>query len=265
MLRSITFVAVMAVSANTQAFSSNFTLFSDASIAGTDAGADGLWGTGDDAANAANPLGGVSYVYTSTNGPFGSVTSYEGFGIGNFILETPGVSSSADYSALNIFGTIPTPAGSILPFQVGSLLLDNSVTSSINYTDPNNMMFTGDLTVQTPMGSSYSLTGAGYTIYNADGFDDPSIFGSLLGSTNFDQSLANHFNYLIGIAPESWTAITVNFLDLEDSDLSVLLSSYSVDENLLPATNEVPLPPAAWLLGSALFGLIYSPRKKISC
>lgn len=264
LLRILTLITVFAVAGQAHAFSSNFTLFTDSSITDTDAGADGLWHTCDDAVNNANPLGAVSYIYKSDTGPF-VVDSYEGFGIGNFILESPGTggAGTADYSAMNLIGT--TPSSGALPFQIGTLSLSNTTSSSIEYAPgSNNMIFNSNLTVQSTGGTDFSLTGTGYTIYNAAGLDDPSIFGGVFGSEPFYESLAAHFDYLLGLAPESWTAITVDFLDLDNSDLSVVLSSYSVDENLLSSASAVPLPPALWLFGAALIGLINCPRKNSS-
>ncbi len=258
MLRISILVFVLTCTSYAQAFSSDFNLFSDANIAGTDAGVDGLWGTADDGANTANPLGGVSYIYSSTTGPF-SPSSYDAFGVGNFTLDFPGAAGAgtADYSDMFLLGTIPSTT---LPFEIGTLSLNNAVSSGLTYAPgSNNMIFSSTLSVlDGPI--SHDLTGTGYTIYNAAGFDDPSVFGGVFGNASFFNSLSAHFDYLLGIAPESWTAITVDFLTLDGTDISAIVSSYSLDEQLLPAA--VPLPPALWLFGTALFGLINCPRKK---
>ena len=262
LLRIITLIAVVGLPCQAFAFSSNFTLFTDTAIANTDAGADGLWHTCDDAVNNTNPLGAVSYIYKSDTGPF-EVKSYEGFGVGNFIIETPGAAGAgtADYTTMNLIGT--TASSGALPYQIGSLSLSAASGSSIHYQPgTNNMIFTSELTVESPGGSSFTLSGDGFTLYNVDGLNDPDIFGGVFGSEPFYDSLSAHFDYLLGLAPDSWTAITVDFLDLEDSDLSVVLSSYSIDEDLLPNTSAVPLPPALWLFGTALIGLINCPRAR---
>ena len=255
MFRLSTLLCALVISTNSFAFSSDFTLFIDPNNIGKDAGADGIWGTVDDAVNQANPIGAVSYVYSSSQGAF-NPESYEAFGIGSFILETPGTTNSADYSAMSLVGTMPS---SILPFEIGTLSLDNSVTSGINYTN-GSQVYDSTITVQDPGGSSYTVTGTGYTLYNAPGFDDPSIFDGIFGTTDFYTSLQTHFDYLLGIVPESWTAITVDVLELDGTDIGVLMSSYSVDDDLVASA--VPLPPAAWLLGTALFGLINCSRKR---
>lgn len=262
--RTIILLTAFVVSGQTLAFSSNFTLFTDSSITNTDAGADGLWHNCNDAVNNVNPAGAVSYIYQSDTGAF-NVGAYEGFLVGDFTLETPDSdgATTAQYTAVNLTGYTPSAVGP-LPYQVGSLSLATSPASNIAYNDVNNTTFSSGLNLQSLSGSTVSFSGQGFTLYNAEGLNDPNIFGPVFGSDPFYDNLSQHFDYLLGLAPEDWTAITVDFLDLGD-ELSVILSSYSLDENLLPdSAAAVPLPPAVWLLGTALIGLINCPRKKTS-
>ncbi len=226
-----------------------FNYLESPSLSGILNGPDLLWNTADDFSvippgfTGFNPQGGATNFLF--NGPvlFGSV-------VGSFETSGPvqiGVNTLTSLNAdvlLNDF-SVPAP---VLGIQVQETL-SSSGTSTITLAANNSASSSMIINTSSIAGNDvFTLTG-NYNFLNNG--EDPSVI--FAGAAD----VIGQFAYLLPLLPSNWDKLFIG------TESFVFASGGTGNQSgIFYTTSEVPLPPAIWLLGSALFGLIGVSRKK---
>ena len=218
------------------------------SLVGKSPGVDGLWGSTDDfSVFGLNSLGDAS-TFLDSKGNFGF------FG-GTFKLNAGGAVSYGVNSLSLYSGNGEVSSFFNSPYTQA---IDSSVTNTVNIGTDNTATGSFGVVQMDSFGGAKTSVVGSYT-YLQPG-QNPSVIFS--GQTD----LINHYKFLLTLVPSDWTVLGTGFDSFEYTAgvnlgatgvSSVSWFSNDPDAALAP----VPVPPALFLLGSALAALVSVRRK----
>ena len=242
---SIIFFSMFSMSSN----AATFTYLESNSLSGVLNGPDLLWNTADDFTvinpggfTGFNPQGGATNFLFDGIALFGSVT-------GSF--ETSGNVQTGVNTITSLNADVLSNDFSVFPPIIGISLTETlSATGSSTITIGAGNTATSSMVVDITDGIAYndSFTLNGSYNYLNNGEDHNVIFAG-------NAEAISQFDYLLPFLPSDWDQFFIG------SESFAFLSGPTGNQAGIFYTTAVPVPPAVWLFGSALIGLLGVSRR----
>ena len=171
-------------------------------------------------------------------------------------------------------GSIDGAAGEMgdgTAWSTGSIVIDTVVITDANSGNGEYTVEGGTLTYDTNANeiiitgqvfdsSSTAVTDVGATLFSG-GFTGWDYTGSSLYSAFAAEGSGAMSNDILAVMGEEFGTYAFVGFTIENSN-GVVLSTDFLTASLEPRTPEVPIPPAVWLFGSGLLGLVGVSRRK---